>query len=175
MIKNVPQFNLILSAMKKLVLFTVLLVAVCSVSFGKKVVAKGQTFTAMGDYKIETIDNPVPLMGSECVAYSIKYENSPMDVKVVICKDNTCKRYLVISDKLSVQYVCRKEYFGVEIIDKKYEPEGYQTSAEHLNKLEYYHQKVLGPGQKPELEATQLIAAYFPRLIVTEDMITAAK
>jgi hypothetical protein len=161
--------------MKKLVLFTVLLVAVCTASFGKKVVAKGQTFTAMGDYRIETIDNPAPVMGSECVAYSIKYENSPMDVKVFICKDNTCKRYLVISDKLSVQYVCRKEYFGVETIDKKFESEGFKTSAEHLNRLEYYHQKLLGPGQKPELEATQLIAAYFPLLIVPEEIMTAAK
>jgi hypothetical protein len=161
--------------MKKLVLLTVLLVAACTVSFGKKVVAKGQTFTAMGDYRIETVDNPVPLMGSECVAYSIKYENSPMDVTVVICKDNTCKRYLVISDKLSVQYVCRKEYFGVETLDKKFEAEGYKTSDEHLNKLAYYHQKVLGPGQKPELEATQMIAAYFPLLIAPEGSMTAAK
>ncbi len=161
--------------MKKLVLLTVLLVAVFTVSFGKKVVAKGQTFTALGDYRIETVDNPVPLMGSECVAYSIKYENSPMDVTVVICKDKTCKRYLVISDKLSVQYVCRNEYFGVETLDTKFESEGYKTSPEHLNRVEYYHQKVLGPGQKPELEATQLIAAYFPLLIVPEEMMTAAK
>jgi hypothetical protein len=161
--------------MKKLALLSVLLVAVFTVSFGQKVVAKGQTFTAMGDYRIETVVNPVPLMGSECVAYSIKYENSPMDVKVVICKDNTCKRYLVISDKLSVQYVCRKEYFGVEALDTKFAAEGYKTSPEHLNRVEYYHQKVLGAGGKPELEATQLIAAYFPLLIVPEEMMTAAK
>jgi len=161
--------------MKKLVLLTVLLVAICTVSFGKKVVAKGQTFTAMGDYRIETIDNPVPLMGNSCTAYSIKYENSPMDVTVIICKDNKCKRYVVISDKLSVQYVCNKDYFGVQPLDKEFESQGYKTSNDHMNRIEYYHQRVLGPGQKPELEATQLIAAYFPMLITPEEMLTASK
>jgi hypothetical protein len=161
--------------MKKLVMLTVLLIAVCTVSFGKKVVAKGQTFTAMGDYTIETVDNPLPLMGNTCTAYSIKYENSPMDVTVIICKDNKCKRYLVISDKLSVQYVCRKEYFGVETLDKMFEADGYKTDLANLNLVEYYHQKVLGPGQKPELEATQLIASYFPNLINTTAAMTAAK
>jgi hypothetical protein len=161
--------------MKKLVLLTVLLVAICTVSFGKKVVAKGQTFTAMGDYRIETVDNPVPLMGNSCTAYSIKYENSPMDVTVIICKDNKCKRYLVISDKLSVQYVCNKDYFGVQPLDKEFESQGYKTSNDHMNRIEYYHQRVLGPGQKPELEATQLIAAYFPMLIAPEEMLTASK
>ena len=161
--------------MKKLVLLTVLLVAICTVSFGKKVVAKGQTFTAMGDYRIETVDNPVPLMGNSCTAYSIKYENSPMDVTVIICKDNKCKRYVVISEKLSVQYVCNKDYFGVKTLDKEFEAQGYATSNEHMNRVEYYHQRVLGPGQKPELEATQLIAAYFPMLITPEEMLTASK
>lgn len=161
--------------MKKLILLTVLLLAACTVSFGERVVAKGQTFTAMGDYKIVTVDNPIPLMGSECKAYTIKYENSPIEVTVVICKDSKCKRYLVISDKLSVQYVCNKNYFGVERLDKMFEPEGYKTTDEHLNRLEYFHQKVLGPGQKPEIEATQLIAAYFPQLIIPEERLTAAR
>ena len=161
--------------MKKLVMLTVLFLAVCTVSFGKKVVAKGQTFTALGDYTIETVDNPIPMMGNGCTAYSIKYENSPMDVTVIICKDNKCQRYVVVSDKLSVQYVCRKEYFGVETIDKKFEADGYKTDVENMNLVEYYHQKVLGPGQKPELEATQLIASYFPSLLNPKMTMTAAK
>ena len=38
--------------MKRLILITVLLAMVSAVSFGEKVVAKGQSFSALGDYKI---------------------------------------------------------------------------------------------------------------------------
>jgi len=160
--------------MKKVILTAVLLIAVCTVSFGTKVVATGQTFTALGDYRIETVDNPVSFMGKDCEAYCIKYQNSPLEAKIIICKDRNCRRYVVLSDKLSIQYVCNKDYFGVEKLDKSFGSEGLVTSDTHLNRFEYFHQKVLGPGQKTVLEATQLIAAFFPHLIKPEDWLTAA-
>lgn len=160
--------------MKRMFLIAVLLAAVCTVSFGKKVVAKGQTFTAMGDYRIETIDNPVPLKGNNCTAFKIRYENSPIEVTVIVTKERKCRKYVVLSDKLSVQYVCNKNYFGVERLDKSFESEGYSTSDANLNRFEYFHQKVLGPGQKSELEATQYIAAYFPLLLSPVKPILAA-
>jgi hypothetical protein len=98
-----------------------------------------------------------------------------MEVTLVICKDKKCKRYVVLSDKLSVQYVCNATYFGVERLDKSFEKDGYKTSDASLNKTEYFHQKVLGSGQKDELEAIQLIAAYFPFLLQTNESMTAAK
>jgi hypothetical protein len=160
--------------MKKMILLTVLLAAVSTVSFGQKVVAKGQTFTAMGDYRIEALDEPSPLAGSNCQVYLIKYANSELDVRVVVCKEKHCRKYLVLSDKLSVQYVCNQNYFGVERLDQKYEKDGYLTSDSNLNRMEYFHQKVLGPGQKTELEATQFIAAYFPLLLKPVESLTAA-
>jgi hypothetical protein len=91
----------------------------------------------------------------------------------VICKDKRCKKYVVLSDKLSVQYVCNPTYFGVERLEKSFEKEGYKTADEELNKIEYFHQKVLGPGQQDELEATKIIAAYFPFLLNTNESMTA--
>lgn len=157
-----------------MMLITVLLIAVGTVTYGKRVIAKGQTFTAMGDYRIETVDEPCLVAGNECQAYTIKYANSPMEVKIIICKDKKCKRYLVLSDKLSVQYVCNPSYFGVERLDQKFAKEGISTNDENLNRMEYFHQKVLGPGQKTELEATQFIAAYFPLLLKPVESLTAA-
>jgi len=161
--------------MKKMILLTVLIALMSTVAFGKKVVAKGQTFSALGNYKIETVDNPVLLKGDDCQAYKISYENTPMEVTVIVCKENKCKNYVVLSDKLSVQYTCNKVYFGVERLDKSYEKEGYKTTDDNLNRAEYFHQKVLGPGQQPELEATKLIAAYFPFLLNTNTTMTAVK
>jgi hypothetical protein len=161
--------------MKKMILLTVLIAVMSTVAFGKKVVAKGQTFSPLGNYKIETIDNPVLLKGNDCQAYMITYENTPMEVTVIVCKDKNCRRYVVLSDKLSVQYVCNSVYFGVERLDKSLEKEGHMTTDEFLNREEYFHQKVLGPGQQPELEATRTIAAFFPSLINSNANLTATR
>ena len=161
------EFNnqLIFSTMKRMILAAVLVTAFCTASFARKVVAEGQTYTSLGTYKIEIADNLVPVKGEECKAYVITYENSPMEVTVAICKDRKCKRYVVLSDRLSVQYVCNDTYFGVEKLGKQFEKDGYKTSDAELNRSEYFHQKVLTPGKRGELEATQLIAAFFPMLL----------
>jgi hypothetical protein len=151
--------------MKRLFLFAVLAVAFCTASLAQKVVAEGKTFTALGDYKIETADLTVPVKGEECKAYVISYENTPMQVTVAICKDKKCKKYVVLSDKLSVQYICTDRYFGVEKLDKELEKDGYKTSDSELDRSQYFHQKVITPGKQGELESTQLIAAYFPMLL----------
>lgn len=143
----------------------VLAIAFCTASFAGKVVAEGPTFTALGNYRIEVADNPMPVKGDECKTFIIKYSNSPMEVKVAICEDRKCKKYIVLSDKLSVQYVCNANYFGVEKLGKEFEKEGYKTSDSELNRSEYFHQKVIAPGKRGELEATQLIAAFFPLLL----------
>jgi len=151
--------------MKRMILAAVLGIAFSAASFGKKIVAEGATYTTMGNYTIELADNQVPLKGKDCKAYVISYENSPMQVTVAICKDRDCKKFVVISDQLSVQYVCNDYYFGVEKLDRSFEKDGIKTSDSALNRSEYFHQKVLTPGKRGELEATQLIAAYFPRLL----------
>jgi hypothetical protein len=173
--KRIKVNQLILQAMKRLILATVLLAAASTVTFGQKVIAKGQTFSALGNYSIKAVDTPVPLKGEDCKAFSISYENTPMDVTVVVCKDRKCKTFVVLSDKLSVQYVCNDVYFGVERIGKTFEKEGYRTSDENLNRAEYFHQKVLGPGQQGDLESTKLIASYFPHLLNTTTTMMADK
>ena len=161
--------------MKKMILAAVLVTLFSTVSIARNVVAEGKTFSALGDYRIETTDNPILMEGQDCKAYLISYESSPLEVTVVVCKDRKCKRYIVLSDKLSVQYVCNKDYFGVQRLDKSFEQQGISTSDSHLNKIEYFHQRVLGPGQRGELEATQLIAAYFPFLLNTDNSMTASR
>lgn len=80
-------------------------------------------------------------------------------------KDKKCKNFIVLSKKLSVQYVCNESYFGVEKLAKSLEKDGYSTSDLALNRSEYFHQEVITSGQKSDVELTQLIAAYFPMLL----------
>ncbi len=161
--------------MKKLILSAALIAILSTASFAQKILAEGKTFSVLGDYRIEIADNPVPIKGIECKAYKISYSNTSMDVTVVVCKDRKCKKYVVLSDKLSVQYVCNNKYFGVEMLDEAFAKDGYRTTDSGLNRSEYFHQKVLNPGDKSELEATQFVAAYFPFLINDPSDITAVK
>ena len=62
----------------------------------------------------------------------------------------------------------------VENKAKQLEKDGYKTSDSALNRGEYFHQKVLCPGQGSELDNTRLIAAYFPMLLnETSDIIAS--
>ena len=161
--------------MKRMILSAVLVLAISAVSFAQKVLAEGKTYSALGDYTVSKTDNPIGMLGNECKAYVIRYENTPMEVTVVVCKDKKCKKFVVLSDKLSVQYVCNSHYFGVERLDKSFEKEGYKTEDAGLNRVEYFHQKVLGPGQIAEMDATTTIAAFFPFLLNTDESMIAEK
>ncbi len=151
----------------------VLLTGLSAATFAGKFIAEGKTYTALGDYRIEIADNSFIVKGENCKTYEITYENSPMKVTVAVCKDKNCKRYLVLSDKLSVQYVCNPQYFGVEKLGSEFAMDGLKTSDAELNRSEYFHQKILSPGGNSELESTQLIAAFFPMLLNNLSEVTA--
>ena len=147
-------------------LFLALLtVAFGSATYAREFVAEGKTYSALGDYRIEKADNPVIINGEEFKAYVISYQNTTMEVTIVVKKGKDCKNYLVLSDKLAVQYVCNENYFGIQKFDKSLVIEGYKPTEAGLNRNEYFHQKKLAPGRRDELENAQLIAAYFPLLL----------
>jgi hypothetical protein len=151
--------------MKRMFFLALLTVAFGSATYAREFVAEGKTYSALGDYRIEKADKPVIINGEELKAFIISYQNSPMEVTIVIRKGKNCKNYIVLSDKLSVQYVCNENYFGVEKLDKSLDVAGFNTTDAALNRSEYFHQKKLAPGKRGEIENTQLIAAFFPMLI----------
>jgi hypothetical protein len=161
--------------MKRMFFAAILLVAFSSASFTREVVAEGKTHSALGDYRIELASDPITINGDEFKAFVISYQNSPLEVKVAIRNDGNSKKYFVLSDKLSVQYVCNANYFGVEKLDKSFEKEGFSTSDASLDRSEYFHQKVITSGEGCEMDNTMLIAAFFPRLISNSDEIVASK
>ena len=159
--------------MKRMLLAAVLIIAFCTASFGKKIIAEGKTYTALGDYKIETMDQPVVLNGKTLDAFMISYESTGMKVTVAVEKTRKCKNYYVLSDNLSIQYTCNRNYFGVERLTKDLEKEGFKTSNEALNNEQYYHQRVITKGGNTDLDNSKLIAAYFPYLLKDQEGILA--
>jgi hypothetical protein len=161
--------------MKRMFFAALLLAVFSSASFSREFVAGGKTHSALGDYRIEKAENTVTINGEQLKAYVISYQNSPLEVTVAIKKNKKCKSYFVLSDKLSVQYVCNANYFGIEKLDPFLKMDGFTTSDASLNRSEYFHQKVLAPGKRDELENTQLIAAYFPMLLKDTNEALATK
>jgi len=154
--------------MKRVLLAGFIMLALSTASFAKDLVAAGKTNTIVGDYKIEVADKPVIINGEELKTFVISYQNSPLKVTVAVKNEKGCKNYIVLSDKLTLQYVCNGKYFGVEKLDNSYSIEGFSKTEAALNRSEYFHQKLILPGLREETENTQLIAAYFPMLITSE-------
>lgn len=161
--------------MKRIILTAALIFAVSMASFARKFVAEGKTYSVFGNYKIEIADNPVTLKGKELKAFVISFENSKMEVTVALDKNRKGMTYYVLSDNLSVEYVCNGEYFGVAKLDKELEKDGYKTSDATLNRFEYFHQKVITTGINCDLDNIKLIATYYPMLINNYKNMLAAK
>jgi hypothetical protein len=130
-----------------------------------KKVAEGNTSSPFGKYTIEVQNEPVMIDGEQVKSYKITYENSPISVVVIVDKEESCKNYIVVSDNLSVMYTCNGVYFGVNKIDKKYNKDGFVTNVKNLNLSNFYHQKIIVQGMQEEVNATALVASYFPDLL----------
>ena len=128
------------------------------------IVSEGATNTPFGNYVVKVSDQPVIIEGEKATAYLITYDKSPVSIEIVVDKEKNCKNYIVISDGLSVMYTCNGVYFGVNKIDEKYNKEGYVTNETNLDKLNYFHQKLIVHGQMEEVPATRMIACYYPLL-----------
>lgn len=149
--------------MKKFYSAVLLVLMISTASFSREFVAHGKTHSSFGDYTVELTDDPVVLDGKTLNTFVINYQNSPLVVKVAVVKDEKCKKYVVISDRLAVQYVCNDNYFGVEKLDSSYE--AFATSEKDLNRNAYFHQKRITNGQNSDLENARLIAVFFPQLL----------
>jgi hypothetical protein len=161
--------------MKRAVLSAMLILAVSVASFATKYIATGKTWSVIGDYRIEVAETPVVLNGEELKTFVITYENSDQKITVAVDKQKKCSNYIVISDKLSVQYVCNDSYFGVERLDKEYSKLGHITHDEALNRSEFLHQRVISRESAGTLENAKLIAAFFPALVKDFDSLLAKK
>jgi hypothetical protein len=161
--------------MKRVVLSAMFIVALSVASFATKYIATGKTWTVIGDYKIEVAETPVVLNGKELKTYVISYDNSNEKVTVAVDKQKKHSNYLVISEKLNVQYVSNSSYFGVEKLGKEYTKLGFKTKDEAINRSAYFHQKVISTEPAGALENTKMIAAYFPALVNDFDSMLAGK
>jgi hypothetical protein len=157
------------TAMKRIVLLSVLILAFSAASFARKFVAEGTTNSVLGNYRIEVDDSYITLNGREHKPFVITYGNTGLVVRVAVDMDRNCKKYYALSDNLSVQYVCSRKFFGVEMLDKSLEKDGFKTDEKALNRDQYFHQKVLRQSPGTMIENAKLIAIFYPMLLNSFD------
>jgi|PlaIllAssembly_1097288.scaffolds.fasta_scaffold02403_2 hypothetical protein len=162
--------------MKRTFLITALILATCIAASARKFVAGGNTFSPLGEYKLELADDPVILKGKELKAFVITYQNTKMEVTIAFDKTKKGMTYYVLSPNLSIKYVCNGQFFGVAMLeDKELESEGYRTSGASLNRSSYFHQKVIARGVSCDLDNAKLIAVYYPMLINDYENVIASR
>jgi len=165
------SIHLKIKAMKLLLrLFTVtaLLIGIEPVLTAQEVVSGGNTYSAFGKYSIEETNTPDTLCGMNGCPYLVKFENSDIVLKVFIWKENGIKKYVALSDDLSVQYVCNKDFIGIEKLSKKFLKHGYCTNDSILNRSQYFHQKIIARGERSDIDNVALIASYYPHLVLKD-------
>jgi hypothetical protein len=150
--------------MKRIILSALLILAITSASFATRVIAKGNSFTAQGSFTIEAADQPLVLNNVPLDTYVVIYETG-YSFKIAVEKEKKCRKYIIVSDDLSVQYVCNANYFGIEKLDSKYDGSAIATGYDSMNWNSYYHQKVLASGESTNIDCMKLIGAYFPELL----------
>jgi hypothetical protein len=151
--------------MKTIFLTIAMILLVSMFAMGNKLVAKGSSNSAFGDYKIEQLEDHMMLNGKELDKYMITYEKTDLKVVVVLDKQKSCKKYYVLTDKAPVQYECNGIYFGIKKLDNDLMASGFATCLDNLNKEGYYHQKVIENGTTTTLDHLELIACYYPELL----------
>ncbi|HUS87156.1 MAG TPA: hypothetical protein VMW76_07950 [Bacteroidales bacterium] len=134
--------------------------------YAKVPVAKGNSNSELGMFVLERSEAPIIVGWKILDTYDLIYENSGVTVRIVIDdSDKKCRKYIVFSDDICIQYTCNGRMFGSSMPDQKYVLKGDTTSLEHLDKEEYFRQKVISQTTNSELEQLKLIAVYFPRLV----------
>lgn len=153
-------------AMKKLLTILSVSILICFPSLALEPVAEGHTNYRLGAYLIEKSIAPIIVDARILPTYEISYENSDMMIKVAVDdSDKKCRKLIVVSNNLSIQYNCDGRFFGVNLVEKKYADDGISDSKIHLDLAEYFRQKVISQSARTELDQIKLISVYFPKLV----------
>lgn len=139
-------------------------------------VTEGNTNYELGAFVVEKSSAPVIFDATLLPTYEVSYENSDMTIRIAVDNsDRKCRKFIVVSDNLAMQYNCDGRIFGVAMPDMAYIEDGIPSSKVNLDRSEYHRQKVLTQQKKSEIEQIRLICVYFPKLVKDYDRIFAVK
>lgn len=162
--------------MKKLLILLSVSLLVYFPAMALEPVAEGNTNHELGAYVIEKSVAPLIVDARILPTYEVKYENSDMAIKIAVDdSDKKCRKLIVVSDNLCMQYNCDGKLFGVTLLEERYAKNGISNSRQYLDTAEYFRQKVISQTAKDEVKQIKLISVYFPKLIKDYERVFAVK
>lgn len=136
-------------------------------------VLSGNSLTELGDYQITELESET--IGNETVRkFQIEYENGNAPVIVFLNERKRCNDFIVRSNVMEVQYVCKKSGFGATTItnsDFRMLPE--QTNNMFLSQDALSRQEKIVNSSVSIEKALGLIACYYPGLLKNIQNISA--
>jgi len=171
-----PLIILKTDAMKKLLTILSVLILIWIPSSALEPVAEGKTNHELGYYIIEKSIAPLIVDARILPTYEVSYENSDMTIRIAVDdSDKKCRKLIVVSDHLSIQYNCDGKIFGVNLIEDQYTDDGISNSKIFLDSEEYFRQKVISQSARNEINQIKLISVYFPKLVKDYERVFAVK
>jgi len=162
--------------MKKLLTLLSVSILIYFPALASDPVAEGNTNLELGDYVIEKSIAPLIVDARILPTYEVSYENSDMNIKIAVDNsDKKCRKLIVVSDHLCVQYNCDGKIFGVNLLEEKYADNGISDSNLYLDTSEYFRQKLISQSAKKEIDQIMLISVYFPKLVKDYETVFAVK
>ena len=131
--------------MKRVISLLMMIVMISFVTQAKFFL-KGETHCALGDYSIVKAPDSFVLNGDKLDTYIISYENSEKTVKIAVKKEEDCCRYIVLSEDLSLQYICKKDYFGVSLHKDDFNKLGLESNRDMIDLNGFHHQRIITPN-----------------------------
>ena len=162
--------------MKKLLTLLSVSILIYCPSIAMDPVAEGNTNHELGTFVIEKSVAPLIVDARILPTYVVSYENSDMTVRIAVDdSDKKCRKLIVVSDHLSIQYNCDGKIFGVNLLEQKYAEDGISDSRLYLDSSEYFRQKVISQSAKNKIDQIKLISVYFPKLVKDYERAFAVK
>ncbi len=141
-------------------------VLICTMVLATLSVVAQSSFTNSGDFKVTKSESQMMVEGVEVPTFTIQYENMEAPVQVGIVEEDGCKNYIVRGDGFEIQYVCKKNKFGICYTESKYATMDRREMAKKVNRSEFLHQRVItSSGPKPDKYNVKLIASYLPEVM----------
>ena len=131
---------------------------------------KGNSNTGFGNYEIKEL----PLInknGETMRAFELTYEKAQKTVTIYLDERANCKDYIVRSKNLEVAYRCKKNSFGVQMVPYKHLTLKPELNARFLALPEFGKQQVIAEGGLPLESTLDLIASYYPNLLISPDLL----
>ncbi len=141
----------------------ILLIMLVFVGSCTLVSAQKEMATGFGDYTLKRADVPMVVNETPVETYVVSYDKMEEPIYIGVVTDKKCKNYIVRTNGFEIQYVCKRNKFGICYTESRFATMDQEELQKKINRSAFLHQRVISSsGPKPDVYHVSLIASYLP-------------